>query len=236
MLATPPYAAAPAGPPRTIAVLGGGAGALAGAFALTDTPELRVRHRVTVYPGGLGLGRVGEIDVGFWVSFALVRGLGPLRFVEGVGFFTPYLFVDDGWALTAGREVDEAVFSVETVVLDRCGPDERARPERLVEVRRAGGGARGPLANDWGDWGRARAEALGRLRPGGRRVMLPGLGLARRRRRACAAADREPPARRRARAGRGAGGAGGALARARLHARARQDAMAGVRRGAGPGP
>jgi uncharacterized protein with NAD-binding domain and iron-sulfur cluster len=46
-------------PPRKIAVLGGGAGALAAAFALTDTPELRARHRVTVYQMGWRLGGKG---------------------------------------------------------------------------------------------------------------------------------------------------------------------------------
>ncbi len=144
---------------------------------------------------GLGRGRVAEIDVGLWVPFALVRGLGPLRFVESVGFFTPYLFVDDGWALTAGREVDglhklvaknrlprgpddEAVYAVETVVLDRFGPGEFARPATLLEVRRAGGGARGALASEWGAWGRARDEALRRLLPGDGAITLPGLGLA----------------------------------------------------------
>ncbi|MCU0687220.1 MAG: acetoacetate decarboxylase family protein [Polyangiaceae bacterium] len=145
---------------------------------------------------GLDRGRVSEIDIGFWVPFAIVRGLGPLRFVEGVGFFVPHLFVDDGWALTAGREVDglhkliaqnrlprsegdEGLFSVDTVVLDRFGPDERARPERLVELRRSGNKARGPLRDEWPSWGRARDEFLRRLLPGGDgHVTLPGLGLA----------------------------------------------------------
>lgn len=40
-------------------MLGGGAGALAAAFALTDTPELRARHRVTVYQMGWRLGGKG---------------------------------------------------------------------------------------------------------------------------------------------------------------------------------
>jgi uncharacterized protein with NAD-binding domain and iron-sulfur cluster len=39
--------------------LGGGAGALAAAFALTDTPELRSRHLVTVYQMGWRLGGKG---------------------------------------------------------------------------------------------------------------------------------------------------------------------------------
>ena len=39
-----------------IAVLGGGAGAIAAAFELTATPELRARHQVTVYTPGWRLG------------------------------------------------------------------------------------------------------------------------------------------------------------------------------------
>ncbi len=39
-----------------IAVLGGGAGAIAAAFELTATPELRARHQVTVYQPGWRLG------------------------------------------------------------------------------------------------------------------------------------------------------------------------------------
>jgi hypothetical protein len=39
-----------------VAVLGGGAGAIAAAFELTATPELRARHHVTVYQPGWRLG------------------------------------------------------------------------------------------------------------------------------------------------------------------------------------
>ncbi len=45
--------------PRRVAVLGGGCGAMAAAFALTSTPELRSRYRVTVYQQGWRLGGKG---------------------------------------------------------------------------------------------------------------------------------------------------------------------------------
>ncbi len=47
-------------PPRTqVTILGGGASAMAAAYALTATPELRARHDVTVYQVGWRLGGKG---------------------------------------------------------------------------------------------------------------------------------------------------------------------------------
>ncbi len=46
-------------PPRKVAVLGGGVGAITAAFALTSTPALRARYEVTIYQQGWRLGGKG---------------------------------------------------------------------------------------------------------------------------------------------------------------------------------
>jgi uncharacterized protein with NAD-binding domain and iron-sulfur cluster len=107
-------------------------------------------------------GTVDEIDLGVWVPVVRLAP-GPQRILT----YTPYLWVDSGWALTAGREIfgfpkqlarltfpraaaDPASFAARAEVLARRGA--RAEEQPIVSIERHGGGAIGAADARLADW------------------------------------------------------------------------------------
>lgn len=158
-------------------------------FVAADLPVLRSAH-----PTDAARGFTPETDFAFWVPVAFVRRVGPVRWIEWIGFFLPYLFVDEGWALTAGRETfgmpklisknsfpgqatDPGLFTVDTQVIPTYGANARATTERLVTTRRTDAPQRGPLTSSViGEATLLERLFVDALRAGSG-LTVPGLGL-----------------------------------------------------------
>lgn len=144
---------------------------------------------------------VPERDLAFWIPVVKTHHLGPFEFVSRIDWYMSYVIVDDPWAVAMGREVygfpkELGLFdqeppigpggppstlltrlSVATQTVVAYGPDARAEPRPLIEIKRAGD------ASDSGERAletieEAMREFLGALL-GGDRIQIPGLGVIR---------------------------------------------------------
>jgi hypothetical protein len=138
-------------------------------------------------------GWVSEIDVAFWVPVAAYSKLLGVSFTERMAWFLPYVFVDNAWAFAAGREVygfpkemgsfqvprgpaDPALITVDTLAVERFGPDAPAQVRRLLEVRRTDAGHVGEAHESWQQIEEVFEDFLHVLLGSGG-VSLPGVGL-----------------------------------------------------------
>jgi hypothetical protein len=102
------------------------------------------------------IGRVREAEVTFWVPVvAMKQAIGGLYVPTGLAMFVPYLFVDNSFALVAGREVQgffksigyfqhlpdvrNPEFSLDTLAFKTFGPDQEGGIQRLMRVERIQG-------------------------------------------------------------------------------------------------
>lgn len=103
-----------------------------------------------------------ERDLGFWVPCARGRMDGDRFEVEQIGWYQPYLFIDNAAAVFTGRETygfaktiatcemprrpsDPARFAVTTQVIETFTPGTEARVAELYAIERADGGPLGAL-------------------------------------------------------------------------------------------
>jgi hypothetical protein len=138
-------------------------------------------------------GWVSEIDVAFWMPVARQSKILGLSFTEEVAWFLPYVFVDNAWAVAAGREVygfpkemgqfqvprgsaDPALVTVDTLALEHFNPEAEARMRRLLELRRIDAGHLGDPHQTWHEVEEVFEDFLHVLLGNGA-VSLPGLGL-----------------------------------------------------------
>ena len=138
-------------------------------------------------------GWVSEIDVAFWMPVARQSKILGLSFTEEVAWFLPYVFVDNAWAVAAGREVygfpkelgqfqvprgpaDPAVVTVDTLALEHFDPEAEARVRRLLELRRTDAGHVGDPHQTWHQIEEVFEDFLHVLLGSGG-VSLPGFGL-----------------------------------------------------------
>jgi hypothetical protein len=138
-------------------------------------------------------GYVPEIDIAFWVPVARCSKLLGLSFTEQVAWFLPYVFVDNAWACAAGREVygfpkemadfqvprrttDPALITVDTLAIERFGPDAEGAKRRLVELRRTDADVLGHPHETWEQVEEVFEDFLHALLGTGG-VSLPGFGL-----------------------------------------------------------
>jgi Acetoacetate decarboxylase (ADC) len=138
-------------------------------------------------------GWVSEIDVAFWMPVARYTKVLGVSFTEQVAWFLPYVFVDNAWAVAAGREVygfpkemasfqvpraatDPAVITVDALALERFDPDAQARVQRLLELRRTDDPTLGEPHHTWDQVEEAFEDFLHVLLGNGG-VSLPGFGL-----------------------------------------------------------
>ncbi len=138
-------------------------------------------------------GWVSEIDVAFWMPVARCAKHLGLSFTEQIAWFLPYVFVDNAWACAAGREVygfpkelgifqvprrttDPALITVDTLAIERFGPEAQAQVQRLLEVRRTDAEPVGHPHQTWDRVEEAFEDFLHVLLGSGG-VSLPGLGL-----------------------------------------------------------
>ena len=139
------------------------------------------------------IGWCPEKDFGFWVPVVAGHYEGPLFIPERILVFTPYLWVDSGVAMVGGREVygfpkaygvmtmpattdDPAVFTVDTQVIPREGPNAEVVQRRILEVGKTGGGLWDELKTLWQSGESilgAVEELLTRLLSGHARLPIP---------------------------------------------------------------
>ena len=142
---------------------------------------------------------IPERDLAFWIPVVKTHHFGPIEIATRIDWYMSYVTVDDPWAVACGREIygfpkELGVFdqeppigpggpssslltrlAVATQTVVEFGPDARAMPRPLVEIRRTG---EPPTAGEraWGTLGEAAREFLG-VFLGGHHVTIPGLGV-----------------------------------------------------------
>jgi Acetoacetate decarboxylase (ADC) len=138
-------------------------------------------------------GFVSEIDIAIWMPVVRFSKHLGISFTEQIAWFLPYVFVDNAWACAAGREVygfpkemgtfqvprrttDPALITVDTLAIERFGPDAQAQVQRLLEVRRIDAEPVGHPHQTWDQIEEVFEDFLHVLLGSGG-VSLPGLGL-----------------------------------------------------------
>jgi hypothetical protein len=139
------------------------------------------------------MGYVTERQVGLWVPVVAVRSREGRPVALSLGWFVPYMWVDNPISLTGGREIYGynknwgrielgAHGDVDGLTLDAYGGNygggEPAGWHRLIEVTRVSTGSAGRGDDRWEDLG-GLAREVGRVLGGGESefVTLPGLEL-----------------------------------------------------------
>lgn len=145
---------------------------------------------------------IPERDLAFWIPVVKTHHFGPIDVASRIDWYLSYVIVDDPWAVASGREIygfpkELGLFdqeppigpggptstllerlSVATQTVVAFGPDARAMPRPLVEIRRAGDAP--PRAERaWETLTEAAREFLGVFLGGGHHVTIPGLGIVR---------------------------------------------------------
>jgi hypothetical protein len=124
-----------------------------------------------------------ERDLGFWVPVARGRfdDGDPDDFeIEQIGWYQPYLFIDNAAAVFVGRETygfqkafatctmpsdatHPSRFAVDTLVIDSFQPTTEAKVEELYRLERADGGVLGALETSIGSFAELVLETTGRV-------------------------------------------------------------------------
>jgi uncharacterized protein with NAD-binding domain and iron-sulfur cluster len=137
-----------------------------------------------------------EVDAAFQVPLLAVGSAGsggPLRVV----WFQPYLFVDNAWAVAAGREIygfdketatfpradswrfhlatPGPVFSANTLTIKQFGYDSQVMPATVLEVARANPTGPGGLSVNWNTPQQILADFLAALQHAGITLSIPTL-------------------------------------------------------------
>jgi hypothetical protein len=138
------------------------------------------KHGQASTPPDRDKGYSAERDFGFWVPCARGRLDGDRFEIEQVGWYQPYLFVDSGAAVMAGREIygfaksfatcempsdahAPSRFVVTTQLIERFKPTTAAKVEELYRLERADGGPLGALASSFDSVLEAFAKVEARL-------------------------------------------------------------------------
>ena len=116
------------------------------------------------------VGKMNETEVGFWVLTLVSRRVGDVWVPDHLAWFMPYLFVDNGYAIAAGREVygfnkmgarfdkpeqiQRPLLQVDVLGFKKFAPDAVAQFEPLLSIAPADGQA----GNEWANWDAAKAD------------------------------------------------------------------------------
>jgi hypothetical protein len=111
------------------------------------------------------LGWMRETELSFWAPLAARVPAGGVQVPERLVWFLPYLFVDNPYAIAAGRELygfaktlgyftrpanGGAAFTLDVWGVEQFGPQAEYKPQRLLQVEPAGSARQ---ANQtWAEW------------------------------------------------------------------------------------
>ncbi len=142
-------------------------------------------------PVDRNIGWMPEVDVAFWVPLIGLKRIAGLWLPDRFRWFNPYLFVDNAYAMAAGREVygfHKAMgtftlpsdfrapdrLTVDTVGFERFAPTAEGKPYRLLAVERIADAPPGTPETVWTNLNEA-ADAVANLFTGGSgSLTLPG--------------------------------------------------------------
>ncbi len=122
--------------------------------------------RVDNFPQVKPIGWVPELDFGIWVPLLAGPRHGSAFVPDRLVTYTPYIWVNNGVALIGGRTVfgfvkelgrmsmpkgpgDPAHFTLDSLVVDKYGPEARAQERRVLEIEHASGGVWSELEAMW---------------------------------------------------------------------------------------
>jgi hypothetical protein len=139
-------------------------------------------------------GWLRDREFALWTLMAAVQEHDEFPRIERLVAWMPYVWVDNAPAMMTGRGVwgfpksigqidipaqpdHAAVFSLDTLVWDKLGPDQEGRNENLVKFRRSDAGPLGKLDSEWSGPGHALEEFARLLTRHGSEAAVPTLGL-----------------------------------------------------------
>lgn len=158
----------------------GGAVVVRPLLPLVAVVAAEIRHGQATLAPDRGKGWSPERDLGFWVPCARGRMDGDQFEVEQIGWYQPYLFIDNAAAVFTGRETfgfaksiatcemprgphDPSRFAVTTQVIEKFSPTSEAEVAELYRLERADGGVLGALESSFDNVLEAFAKVQGRL-------------------------------------------------------------------------
>lgn len=141
------------------------------------------------------IGWVSEINMSIWLLTAAIRR-GAVPVVERLGWYVPYMFVDNQYSLATGREVfgfpkeigqfrlppDRTAFdecTVETLAWQNFGLGNQATIQPLLQIhpKADSQGTQVKTASSWSTVGEAYKEVLKIMFGGQQEIAVPGLRL-----------------------------------------------------------
>ena len=126
-----------------------------------DLPTIR-----SVNPPYSQQGSIEEREAAVWILTAAVKRCNGVLIAQRLAWFVPYIFVSDGFALSAGREIfgfpkqwgwfndwaergNPTEFSVDTVAIPKYSPTARARRHRILDIKRVDRGLLDDFKSLW---------------------------------------------------------------------------------------
>ena len=116
------------------------------------------------------VGKMNETEVGFWLLTLVSRRVGDVWIPDHLAWFMPYLFVDNAYAIAAGREVygfnkmgawfekageiKRPFIQMSVLGFKQFAPDAVAQVEPLLSIHAADGEA----GKAWESWDEAKAD------------------------------------------------------------------------------
>ncbi len=118
------------------------------------------------------VGKMNETEIGFWMLILVSRRVGDGWIPDHLAWFMPYLFVDNSYAIAAGREVygfnkmgarfdkperiQQPSVSMDVLGFKQFAPDAIAQWEPLITIAPAG-----EAGSEWASWDEAKADLQG---------------------------------------------------------------------------
>lgn len=144
-----------------------------GPYVLLVYAEMQIQ---SLDPRDHELGWLNETEVSVWIPMTLRKNVGGVKPPDRAAWLLPYLFVDNPYAIAAGREVygfnktwgqferpvdiQHPAFSLDVWGFDTFGPEVEGKPQRLLEVHALAPDAAGDIPGEWSGWDAARSTLI----------------------------------------------------------------------------
>lgn len=144
-----------------------------GPYTLLVYADMQIR---SLDPHDRELGWMNETEVSVWAPLTLRKNVGGFKSPDHAAWLLPYLFVDNPYAIAAGREVygfnktwgqfehpddiQHPEFALDVWGFDAFGPEAEGKPRRLLEARALAPNAGGDIPGEWSSWDAARSTLI----------------------------------------------------------------------------